>query len=440
MGGAEGALPGRPKKKAPRFFYGWVIVWLSFTTLSFHMGARFSFGIFQVPLIAEFGWSRGVMGGAFSLSLAVYALFSPYAGSLLEKRGPRAVMPWGSVLIGAGMAGGFFIASLGHVFFFLGLVFGLGLALSGYPMHSAVIPRWFVKKRGLATGLALAGTGVGTLFLSPVIERIIALWGWRAAYLALGMVILLIIAPANFLLLRNRPEDVGEAPDGMRVPPAPPGPKSPPPWKEEARGGQVRAVFRRLRVEPRFWVLVILAFIMGMNNNTVRSQILLHLTDVGFSMAAGAFLFGAMGLMWMAGSVGGGWLGDLIGRGAATAVSAFSSAAGIFILLLVPALGGGILPVYLFILLFALGGGGMSSCYSALAGDCFEGPSYGVIIGFVQLPYGLGGVIGPPVAGLMFDYTRSYQVPFSALILALLCAVFLALWLHRAGVPARAVP
>ena len=436
MGGAEGALPGRPEKKAPRFFYGWVIVWLSFTTLAFHMGARFSFGIFQVPLIAEFGWSRGIMGGAFSLSLAVYALCSPYAGSLLEKRGPRAVMPWGSVLIGAGMAGGFFIASLGHVFLFLGLVSGLGLALSGYPMHSAVIPRWFVKKRGLATGIALAGTGVGTLFLSPVIERIIALWGWRAAYLALGMVILLIIAPANFLLLRNRPEDVGEAPDGMRVPPAPPAPPAPPGPK--ARGGQVRAVFRRVRVEPRFWVLVSLAFIMGMNNNTVRSQILLHLTDVGFSMAAGAVLFGAMGLMWMAGSVGGGWLGDLIGRGAAAAISAFSSAAGIFILLLVPALGGGILPVYLFVLLFALGGGGLSSCYSALAGDCFEGPSYGVIIGFVQLPYGLGGVIGPPFAGLMFDYTRSYQVPFSVLILALLCAVFLSLWLHRADAPARA--
>ena len=438
MRGAEGALPGRPEKKAPRFFYGWVIVWLSFTTLAFHMGARYSFGIFQVPMIAEFGWSRGIMGGAFSLSLAVYALSSPYAGALLERRGPRAVMPWGSALIGAGLAGGFFIASLGHVFFFLGLVFGLGLALSGYPMHSAVIPRWFVKRRGLATGIALAGIGVGTLVLSPVIERVIALWGWRAAYLALGMVILLIIAPANFFLLRNRPEDIGEAPDGMRFPPAPPGPKANPPGGEEARGGQVRAVFRRVRVEPRFWALVSLAFIMGVSNNTVRSQILLHLTDVGFSMAAGAVLFGAMGLMWMAGSVGGGWLGDRIGRGAAVAVSAFSSAAGIFILLLAPALGGGVLPVYLFVLLFALGGGGMSSSYSALAGDCFEGPSYGVIIGFVQLPYGLGGVIGPPFAGVVFDYTRSYQVPFSALILALLCAVFLSLWLHRAGAPARA--
>ena len=77
----------------PKFYYGWLIVWLSFATMGFHIVTRFSFGIFQVPLLEEFGWSRGLLSGAFSLSMATYAFGAPFAGSLLEKKGPRAIMP-----------------------------------------------------------------------------------------------------------------------------------------------------------------------------------------------------------------------------------------------------------------------------------------------------------------------------------------------------------
>ena len=192
-------------------YYGWVIVGVSFTTMAFHMAATFSFSLFQVPLIQEFGWSRGALGGAFALSMSLYAICSPTAGSLLERKGPRALIPWGSALIGAGLALGYFISSLWHAYIFIGVMIGIGLALSGFVTHNAILPRWFFRNRGLAAGIAISGIGIGSFILMPTIERIIAVFGWRYAYLIFGGSILLLHPaaqnpPAQRQPLRRRPE------------------------------------------------------------------------------------------------------------------------------------------------------------------------------------------------------------------------------------------
>lgn len=416
-----------PAKAPSSFYYGWVIVGLAHVTLAFHVTTRFSFGIYQVPLIQEFGWSRGALGGAFALGLGTYAVLAPYTGSLLERHGPRAVMPWGCIVLGAAMAGSFFVSSLWHVYLFTGLLGGLGLSLSGFATHSAIMPRWFVRMRGRATGVALSGIGVGLLVLSPAIERAIAHWGWRAAYLWLGLAILLAIAPANFLLMRDNPEEKGQGPDG--------GPPRPPEALSAARGGRsgkgVREVFGTLRGDVRFWALVLLVFFIGLNANTLLSQLQLYLVDARYPTATAALIFGAVGFIRMLGSVVGGWVGDWIGRGRGVALSGAITAAGLVFLMALPALRGGFLNGLLFALLFGVGFGAMSSCYSALSGDCFEGPAYGVIVGFLEICYGLGGVVGPPLAGLMFDLTGNYYVPFSVISLGMVGSIFLGLFLQR---------
>ena len=98
-------------------------------------------------------------------------------------------------------------------------------------------------------------------------------------------------------------------------------------------------------------------------------------------------------------------MGDIIGRGRGVALAAVVVAAGLTLLILIPYFGGGILPGYAFALVYGVGIGAMSACYSALAGDCFGGRTYGVIIGFMEICYGLGGVVGPLFAGFMYDYT-----------------------------------
>ena len=168
-------------RPAPRLYYGWIIVGLGFVTLAFQVVYRFSFSIFQIPLIAEFGWSRGTLSWAFSLSLLIYALSSPYIGSLLERHGPRAIMPWGCALVAVASLLGYFINTIWHVYLVIGLLGGIGLALNGFATNSAIMPRWFMRFRGRATGITLSGIGIGILVLLPLTERMIALWGWRLA-------------------------------------------------------------------------------------------------------------------------------------------------------------------------------------------------------------------------------------------------------------------
>ncbi|MDA0999168.1 MAG: MFS transporter [bacterium] len=413
-----------------KIYYGWYIVALSFITLAVLVPARFTFGIFQVPLIKEFGWSRGALSGAYALALGAYALSAPYFGSLLEKKGPRAIVPLGTVLVGGAMALGYFVSSLWHVYLLTGLIAGIGLALSGFAIQSAIVPRWFVRKRGRAVGIALAGIGVGVLVLSPIAERLISLLGWRHAYLIMGASMLLLVLPLNFFFLRNRPADVGQAPDGT---PLAPGDRPAEESAEQKAAKGVRATFLTIKRNPSFWGLCLLVFFIGFNNNTILSQLQLYLVDARFGMAPAAVIFGMTGFIRMGGSIGGGWLGDRVGRGRGAAISALVVALGLTLLLLIPALGGTLLAGYLFAVVYGLGNGSMTACYSALAGDCFEGATYGTIIGFMEICYGFGGVIGPLFAGFMFDYTGSYFIPFSAIILFMIAAVFISLWLQKAA-------
>ncbi len=405
-----------------------MIVGLSFVTLALHITARFSFAIFQVPLIAEFGWGRGALGGAYALGMGIYALTNPFIGSLFEKHGPRAVMPWGSVFVGLGLAGGFFISSLWHVYLFTGVLIALGTSLSGFSMHGALMPRWFQKKRGLATGVIYSGIGIGALILSPAIERLITNFGWRAAYLVYGLTVLFILVPATFLLLRNRAQDVGQALDGLPL--GSDGDPINPSGHSMATAG-VWKVFRFARGDRRFWLLAAIALVIGLCNNTILSQLQLYFVDVKFGMVVAAIILGMTGFFRIGGSVITGWLSDHLGRQRAMAFSAATAAAGVLLLLLIPVLGMPSVSGYAFAIIFGFGTGGMSTCFSAMTADAFKGSSLATVMGILEIFYGAGGVIGPPLAGYAFDFMGSYIIPFSLIALAVLMVVFISIFLFQ---------
>jgi MFS family permease len=400
-------------------------VGLSFVTLAFHITARFSFAIFQVPLIDEFGWSRGALGGAYALGMGIYAITNPLIGSMFEKYGPRSVMPWGSVLVGLGLTGGFFISSLWHVYFLTGVLIALGTSLSGFSMHGALMPRWFQKRRGLATGIIFSGVGIGALLLSPAIERLIVHFDWRVAYLFYGLAVILFLIPANFFLLRNQTQDVGQNLDGFS--PGAAGDPAAPSGHTEAAPG-VSKVFRLVRGSRHFWVLAVITFVIGLCNNTILSQLLLYFVDVKYSMAVAAIIFGMAGFFRIGGSVITGWLSDHLGRQHAMALSAATTALGVLLLLLIPVLGVAPVPGYVFAVIFGFGTGGMSTCFSAMTADAFKGSSLATVMGILEIFYGAGGVIGPPLAGYAFDFMGNYTMPFSVIGLAVLAVVFLSIF------------
>ncbi|MEK6711800.1 MAG: MFS transporter [Nitrospinota bacterium] len=421
-------MPGRPPLPVS-FYYGWVIVALAFWTMAFTITSRFAFGIFQVPLIAEFGWGRGALGGAYALMLIVYAIVSPFIGSIFDRRGPRAVVPLGSALVGAGLALGFFVSELWHMYAFTGLVMGIGSAMSGFALNSAMMPRWFQRKRGAATGIALSGSGVGILLLIPAIERLIAGAGWRAAYLAFGLLVLAGFAPVLGLLLRDRPGDVGQAVDGL--PPAP----GPAPLPETGHAVPLRQVLAGVRGERNFWALAAIVFFLGLGNNTILSQLHIYLVDAKFTTASSALIFGSVGAIRMAGSMILGWASDRIGRPRAQAAALAITAAGLAILLLLPALGSPPWMGWLFALVFGIGMGGTGTCHSAMAADSFGGRSFGAVMCLLEIAFGVGGALGPPLAGLLFDWTGSYRIPFSFILAGLGAALCVALFVYEP--PAR---
>ncbi len=418
-----------PRTSAPSWmYYGWVIVGISFVTMAFHQTARFSFAIFQVPLIQEFGWGRGALGGAYALMLGSYALFSPLMGNLFDKKGARAVMPWGSVFVGAGMAMGYFISDLWHVYVVPCMFVGVGMALSGFALHSALMPQWFQKKRGFATGLALSGSGTGILIFIPLIEWLIATRGWRWTFLIFGLTILLVAVPLMGLLLRKGPEEVGQHIDGES---RPPGEEAKTSSSPKSPGPPLRKVFRQVRGERNFWTLLLVVFFIGLNNNSVLSQLQIYLVDARYSTATAAFFFGMLGAIRMAGTFLVGWLSDFIGRQRAQALSSFITVCGIAILLVLPHMPFPIWMGWIFVLVYGIGLGGMSVCHSSMSADAFKGPTFGATIGLLEIFFGLGGFIGPPLAGFMFDYTGSYLLPFSGIAAGLLFCIFLCLFVYE---------
>src|SRR2546430_3227356 len=200
-----------------RFFYGWVIVAVCFITMGVGVNARTAFSLLFPPILDEFGWERGVTAGAFSFGFLVTAALSPFLGRLMDRRGPRVVMEMGVALVAAGLLLAPLVERPWHLYATLGVLVGGGSICLSYTGQALYLPNWFERRRGLAMSVAFSGVGVGSIVFLPWVQSLIEGVGWRIACWWMGIVVLMLLAPLN-LLLRKRPEDLGLAPDGDRLP------------------------------------------------------------------------------------------------------------------------------------------------------------------------------------------------------------------------------
>ena len=201
------------------FFYGWLIVVVTFVTMAIGVNARTAFSLFFPPIIDEFGWERGVTAGAFSFGFVVSGAVSPLIGRMMDRFGPRGVMELGVALMGGGLLLAPLTTQPWHLYLTIGVLVGAGSVCLGYSGQSLFLPNWFIRRRGLAMGLAFAGVGIGSVTLLPWVQHMIEQTGWRTACTAMGILVLVVLAPIN-LLLRKRPEDIGLLPDGDAAPTA----------------------------------------------------------------------------------------------------------------------------------------------------------------------------------------------------------------------------
>ena len=392
-----------------RFFYGWIIIAVTFVTMAIGVNARTSFSLFFPPIIDEFGWERGVTAGAFSFGFLVSGAVSPLIGRMMDRFGPRAVMELGVALMAAGLLLAPLTTQPWHLYVTIGVLVGAGSICLGYSGQSLYLPNWFNRRRGLAMGLAFAGVGIGSVSLLPWVQHMIEQTGWRTACTAMGILVLVVLAPIN-LLLRKRPEDIGLLPDGDAAPSAssakPVSNIVDPDWAATDWTLQ-----RALRT-ARFWWLA-LGYFCGLYIwYAVQVHQTKYLLDIGFSPGVAVWALGAVSLLGIPGQILLGHLSDRIGREWIWAASCLGFAicfAALIALAHVPSL------ILIYVMVFAQGalGYGVTSIMGAVVLEIFQGKHYGSIFGTIMLAALAGGAAGPWVTGFLHDLSGSYTIAFA---------------------------
>ncbi|MFC1867680.1 MFS transporter [Thermodesulfobacteriota bacterium] len=407
------------------FYYGWVIVAVSFLTLFFVLGTRFSFGIFYLAILKEYGWGRAETAGAFSLAMLCHAIFAPITGNLIDRFGPRRLFPVGGILLTAGLIAASRITSIWQMYLYIGVIMAVGINTISYAPHMSIIPKWFDKRKGLANGVVLSGFGVGTLFLAPTVEFIISRLGWRAAFLIIAAAILFIIVPITAIFHRRTPEEIGQSrayemkgtggsrafnrsmlekgngrPDGSGL------------WT-------LRAAFKT----KAFWCVTGTAACQGYFISTLLVHQAAHMVDLGCSNILAASTVGFVSALGSAGGLFFGFLSDRIGREVAYSMGSSLAFLGIVSLLFADGNSSAWL-LYAFVILYGLGQGTPGPIAAATSGDLFRGNSMGRIMSFQAVGYGIGGMVGPYLAGYFYDQRGSYSIAFVLQLFIIALGIF----------------
>jgi MFS family permease len=391
------------------FFYGWIIVAVTFVTMAIGVNARTAFSLFFPPILSEFGWERGVTAGAFSFGFVVSGAVSPLIGRLMDRAGPRAVMELGVVLMGGGLLLAPLTSQPWHLYLTIGVMVGAGSICLGYSGQSLFLPNWFVRRRGLAMGLAFAGVGLGSMTLLPWVQHMIEQTGWRTACTAMGIMVLVVLGPIN-LLLRKKPDDMGLRPDGDAAPHAtsvrPVSNIVDPAW------AATDWTLGRALATARFWWIAFGYFCGLYIWYAVQVHQTKFLLDIGFSPNVGVWALGTVSLLGIPGQIFLGHVSDRIGREAVWAISCAGFAicfAALIALTFVPSLW----LIYLMVMTQGALGYGLTSVMGAVVLEIFQGRHYGSIFGSIMLAALAGGAAGPWATGLLHDITGDYTIAFA---------------------------
>ena len=355
------------------------------------IGLLFSFGVFFNVLEEEFGWSRTLLSSAVALAALVMGLLAVFAGRLCDRFGPAPVLVGAGLLFGTGFALISLVGEPWHLFVLFGLFLGVGMSTHDVATLST-IARWFVRRRGMMTGIAKVGTATGQMVLPPVAAVLIGGFGWRTAALALGVAaaVLLLLAAAA---MRRPPPDRGAAPAAA-----------------PAGGGGSFAEIRRSRV---FWTLCAAQFLFFPTLMTVPLHIAVHGMDLGMTRGVAATLLTVIGGASIAGRLTVGTFADRIGGRNAYVVCLVPLVTSLLILMIVDTRAA----LFAVVALYGFGHGGLFTVVSPTVAEYFGIRTHGAIYGGIYLFGTIGGAVGPIMAGRVFDVTGSYEYAFSALAL-----------------------
>ena len=391
----------------PSFFYGYVILGLCFANMVAMRGVNGAFGVYYLAFLDEFHWSRSEGASIASVNFVVYALAAPLVGLAFDRFGPRVLMPLGAFLVGGGLVLSSFANSLSGFYFSYGLITALGQGALSFVGHNALISFWFVRKRATAIGIASMGQGLGALIMVPMTQLLINNFGWRWTFVVTGCLLLFVLVPANALLQRRNPDDVGQFPDGDSAPAASNSPGQRGHRRESAHDWSLHEALTSFP----FWCVTIGHLALGTALFMINTHAIAHFVSVGVDKLTASFYFGLIGFIRIGATVVWGTLSDRLGRDKAYGVATAVTAMGVACLVVMTA-GAPLWLIYLAVALYGIGHSAGNPTYGAVIGDIFSGRKIGVIFGFLEISFGFGSAFGSWFGGHLFDTTGSYAWAF----------------------------
>jgi MFS family permease len=392
-------------KRLP-IFYGWIVVATITTILVATSGARLLFGVVLKPLSEEFGWSRSELGLAITINMIVLSLLQPSAGWLTDKVGPRKVMVGGTALIALTLLTFSFAGTIWQVYLIYGFLGGISF-LSASPVNAtALVNRWFVRRRGMALSIASAGTPVGQLLVIPVAVAALEVTDWRTTYRLLAA-LLIAMVPLGAWLLRNDPADVGEIPDGRgAVRFSPDGSVS------TIEGGRLgisddatAATLRQALRSSAFWFLAYGFVACGFTMAFANAHFLAYADDMGMHSSVASTAISVTAAFSIAGTI---LLGVLADRTERAPVLALTYALRGVAFMLLYAVESGPL-VYLYAIVLGVSWSATTPLTAAIAADLYGRRHLGVIFGTMFTAMNLGFGLGAYFDGLVYDALGHYH-------------------------------
>ncbi len=404
-----------------KIFYGWWVIGALILALTISSGTGFyCFGVFMDPVREDFGWTKAQV----TWIITVYWMFSgcsaPVIGRLFDLYGARKIMAVAAVLNGACLLSLGLVQTLWQFYLVYG-VKAIAHAGIGTVAIGSIVSKWFVKKRGRATGLATTGIGFGGLFLAPFAGFLIPAYGWRSVYVTLGIMLWVLVIPAILLIIKSTPADKGLLPygdedvsvetqmtiqdDGVRRPL----PESDP----------LQFTLGQAMCTPTYWMVAMcFIFVPAGVFGTLAHQTS-YIESIGISRETASLALGFTSGMGILGKLFYGFLAEKIKVRYAAMICFGTQAIGVLILMATKSMA----MVWLFVFVFGFSMGGMASLQPLIIINFFGTASIGAILGSISFVFAIGAASGPQFAAYVYDFFQDYHWAFLTYVAAYLCAV-----------------